>query len=328
MHKCVLQSIGFALAAAIATAAVHAQTGYPSKPITLIAAFAAGGESDLSARNLAQHVQKYLNNQPVVVMNRVGASGQIGSMATRSAPADGYTLLAARIASHAILPAMDSNTPYKWNDYTLISLLDLNPYVCVVPRDAPWKTMPELIDAMRKQPGKLNFSTSGVGTVQNLGVQYLFSVAGLPKDAAVGIHYKGGGEVTTSLLGGQVQFACNNLNTLLAHIKAGTFRALMVAMPERLKELPEVPTARELGWPEMEKIVGWTALVGPPGLPKEVQDKWAEVMQKLAADPDWLAGNARLSGIPSVRSAAQTESFMREQYEMYEKIAISLGVRQ
>jgi tripartite-type tricarboxylate transporter receptor subunit TctC len=291
-------------------------------------AFAAGGDSDLSGRNLAQHAQKYLNNQPLVVVNRVGASGQIGSMATRSAPADGYTLLAARIASHAILPAMDSKTPYKWNDFTLISLLDLNPYVCVVLRDAPWKTMPELLDAMRKEPGKLNFSTSGVGTVQNLGVQYLFSVAGLPKDAAVGIHYKGGGEVTTSLLGGQVQFACNNLNTLLAHIKAGTFRALMVAMPERLKDLPDVPTARELGWPEMEKIVGWTALVGPPGLPKEVQDKWAEVMQKLAVDPDWLAGNARLSGIPSVRSAAQTESFMREQYEMYEKIAISLGVRQ
>ena len=328
MRRLTLQSIGLALIAAIASAAVQAQSAYPAKPITLIAAFAAGGESDLSARNLAQHVQKYLNNQPVVVMNRVGASGQIGSMATRTAPADGYTLLAARIASHAILPAMDSKTPYKWNDFTLISLLDLNPFVCVVLRDAPWKTMPELLDAMRKEPGKLNFSTSGVGTVQNLGVQYLFSVAGLPKDAAVGIHYKGGGEVTTSLLGGQVQFACNNLNTLLAHIKAGTFRALMVAMPERLKDLPDVPTARELGWPEMEKIVGWTALVGPPGLPKEVQDKWAEVMQKLAVDPDWLAGNARLSGIPSVRSAAQTESFMREQYEMYEKIAISLGVRQ
>jgi len=159
-------------------------------------------------------------------------------------------------------------------------------------------------------------------------VQYLFSVAGLPKDAAVGIHYKGGGEVTTSLLGGQVQFACNNLTTIYSHIKAGVLRALITTTPERLKDLPDVPTARELGWPEMEKIVGWTALVGPPGLPKEVQDKWAEVMQKLAADPDWLAGNARLSSIPSVRSVAQTESFVREQYEMYEKIAISLGVRQ
>jgi len=328
MHRLALQSIGFALAAAIASSAVHAQSGYPVKPITLIVAFAAGGDSDLSGRNLAQHAQKYLNNQPLVVVNRVGASGQIGSMATRTAPADGYTLLAARIGSHAILPAMDSKTPYKWNDFTMISLLEFNPYVCVVPRDSPWKTMAELIDAMRRQPGRLNFSTSGIGTVQNLGVQYLFSVTGLPQDAAVGIHYKGGGEVTTSLLGGQVQFACNNLTTIYSHIKAGVLRALMTTTPERLKDLPEVPTARELGWEAMEKITGWTALIGPPGLPKEVTERWAEVMQKLAVDADWLAGNVRLAGIPAIRTAAETEQFMREQYELYEKIAISLGVRQ
>ena len=328
MYRLTLQSIGFALAAAIASAAVHAQSGYPAKPITLIVPFAAGGDSDLSGRNLAQHAQKYLNNQPFVVVNRVGASGQIGSMAARNAPADGYTLLAARIGSHAILPAMDAKTPYKWSDFTMISLLELNPFACVVPRDAPWKTMGDLIDAMRRQPGKLNFSTSGVGTVQNLGVQYLFSVTGLPQDAAVGIHYKGGGEVTTSLLGGQVQFACNNLTTIQPHIKAGVLRALMVTTPERLKELPEVPTSRELGWPEMEKITGWTALIGPPGLPHEVTERWAEVMQKLALDPDWLAGNARLAGIPAIRTAAETGQFMREQYELYEKIAISLGARQ
>lgn len=328
MQRLTLQSIGFALAAAIASAAVQAQTAYPVKPITLVVAFAAGGDSDLSGRNLAQHAPKFLNNQPMVVVNRVGASGQIGSMATRTAPADGYTLLAARIATHAILPAMESKTPYKWNEFTIISLLEQNPYVCVVPRDAPWKTLAELIDAMRKEPGKLNFSTSGIGTVQNLGVQYLFSVVGLPKDAAVGIHYKGGGEVTTSLLGGQVQFACNNLTTIYSHIKAGVLRALLVTTPERLKDLPDVPTSRELGWPAMEKITGWTALVGPPGMPKEVTERWAEVMQKLAADPDWLAGNVRLAGIPSIRSAAETEQFMREQYELYEKIATSLGVRQ
>lgn len=219
MKRLALKSLGFTLAMLSASFTLHAQTAYPTKPITLISPFAAGGDSDLSARNLAQHAQKYLNNQPIVVMNRVGASGQIGSMATRTAPADGYTMLTARIASHAILPAMDSKTPYKWNEFTIISLLEMNPYVCVVPRDSPWKTMPELIAAMRREPGKLNFSTSGVGTVQNLGVQYLFSVVGLPQTAAVGIHYKGGGEVTSSLLGGQVQFACNNLTTILSHIK-------------------------------------------------------------------------------------------------------------
>jgi tripartite-type tricarboxylate transporter receptor subunit TctC len=102
----------------------------------------------------------------------------------------------------------------------------------------------------------------------------------------------------------------------------------MVTTPERLKDLPGVPTSRELGWPEMEKITGWTALIGPPGLPKEVTERWAEVMRKLALDADWLAGNVKLAGIPAIRSPAETEQFMREQYELYEKIAISLGVRQ
>ena len=107
MRRLTLQLIGFALTAAIASVSVHAQSGYPAKPITLISAFAAGGDSDLSARNLAQHAQKYLNNQPIVVVNRVGASGQIGSMATRTAPADGYTLLAGNVKLAGI-PAIRS----------------------------------------------------------------------------------------------------------------------------------------------------------------------------------------------------------------------------
>lgn len=302
--------------------------GYPSKPVNFVVAFAAGGDSDLSGRNLAQHAAKYLGNQPIVVINRVGASGAIGSMAVRTAPADGYTLLVARIATHAIVPAMDPKTPYKWNEFTMLSLLELNPFVCVVKAESPFKNMHALAATIRNEPGKLNFSTSGIGTIQNLGPQYFFSLLGLSKDAAVGIHYKGGGEVTTSLLGGQVHFACNNLTTLLSHIKSGTLRALMTTTPERLKELPDVPTARELGWPEMEKITGWSALMGPPGLPKEATDKWAEVLAKIAHDPEWLAGNAKLGGIPSIRSPSETEAFVRDQYELYERLAILIGMRQ
>ena len=123
MKRLALHVSGFTLALLFVSFAVQAQTAYPTKPITLVSAFAAGGDSDLSARNLAQHAQKYLNNQAIVVLNRVGASGQIGSMAVHNAPADGYTLLAARIATHAILPAMDTKTPYKWGDFTIISLL-------------------------------------------------------------------------------------------------------------------------------------------------------------------------------------------------------------
>src|SRR4051812_25488486 len=116
-------------AAGAFSARVMAQT-YPSKPITFVIPFAAGGDSDLSGRNVALHVQKYLNNQPVVSVNRVGASGAIATMAVRNAPADGYTLLVARIATHAIVPALDSKAPYKWNEFTMLSLIELNPYIC------------------------------------------------------------------------------------------------------------------------------------------------------------------------------------------------------
>lgn len=317
------------LAIALAFASMQAiAQAYPSKPINLIVAFAAGGDSDLSGRNLAQHAGKYLNHQPIVVVNRVGASGSIGSMSVRTAPADGYTLLVARIATHAILPAIDTKTPYKWNEFTMLSLLELNPYVCVVQGGSPFRNMYALAATIRNEPGKLNFSTSGIGTIQNLGPQYLFTLLGLSKDAAVGIHYKGGGEVTTSLLGGQVHFACNNLTTILSHIKSGALRALMTTTPERLKELPDVPSARELGWPEMEKITGWSALMGPPGMPREVTDKWAETLAKIAQDADWLSGNAKLGGIPSIRSPSETEVFVREQYELYERLATLLGIRQ
>jgi tripartite-type tricarboxylate transporter receptor subunit TctC len=317
-----------ALVAALALAWPQAfAQGYPSKPITFVIPFAAGGDSDLSGRNVGQHASKYLNNQPIVPVNRTGASGVIGAMAVKNAPADGYTLLVARIATHAIVPALDSKVPYKWDDWTMLSLIELNPYVCFVKGDSPYRTAAELIDAIRANPGKLNFSTAGVGTSQNMAAQYLMTLAGLTKDHAVGIHYKGGGEVTTAVLGGQVQFACNNAPTVIPQVKAGALRALFVT-PERLAELPDVPSAREAGYPDMGKIVGWTALMGPPGMPKEVVDKWVDVFARLAKDPDWQSGNARIGGIAAIRSPADTERFVREQYELYDKLVGSLGIRQ
>jgi tripartite-type tricarboxylate transporter receptor subunit TctC len=301
-----------AVFAALGLTSIVAAGQYPSKPITFIAPAGAGGDADLSGRNLAQHAQKFLNNQPILVVNRSGASTAIGSMAVRTAAPDGYTLLIARVASHAIVPAVDTKAPYKWNEFTILSLLELNPYVCAVKGDSPIKSMRELVEQMSKNPGKLNFATSGIGTIQNFGPQYLFTLAGLTKDHAVGIHYKSGGEVTTALLGGQVQFACNNLTTLLAHFKSGALRALMVTTPQRLTDLPDVPTSRELGWPDMERITGWSALMGPPGMAKEASDKWTAALGKLASDPDWLAGNARIGGIPAIRSPAETEKFVRE----------------
>jgi tripartite-type tricarboxylate transporter receptor subunit TctC len=322
-----LLALFISLCAAGALSSPARAQSYPSKPITFLIPFAAGGDSDLSGRNVALHAQKYLNNQPIVSVNRVGASGAIATMAVRNAPADGYTLLVARIATHAIVPALDSKAPYKWNEFTMLSLIELNPYICFVKSEAPYKTAAELIGAIKANPGKLNFSTAGVGTSQNMTTQYWMTVAGLTKDHAVGIHYKGGGEVTTSVLGNQVQFACNNAPTVIPQIKAGTVRGLMV-MPERLPEIPDVPSAREAGFADMEKTVGWTALMGPPGMAKEAVDKWVDVFARLAKDPDWIAGNARLGGIAAIRSPAETEKYVREQFELYDKLVTTLGIRQ
>jgi tripartite-type tricarboxylate transporter receptor subunit TctC len=304
---------------------VHAQ--YPARPINLVVPFTAGSDADLAARNLAQHAPRYLNGQTIVVLNQPGASGAIGTQAVKNAPPDGYTLLVARIATHAILPAMESKLQYKWNEFTMLSLIELNPYICFVKGDSPFRSAADLIGEIRKNPGKLNFSTAGVSTSQNMAAQYLMTLAGLTKDHAVGIHYKGGGEVTAAVLGGQVNFACNNAPTVIPQVKAGALRGLFVT-PSRLAELPDVPSASDAGFPDMNKIVGWTALMGPSGLPKEVVDKWTEVFQRLAKDPDWQQGNARIGGIAAIRSQKESEQFVREQYELYDKLVTALGIRQ
>lgn len=301
----------------------HAQ--YPARPVQLVVPFTAGSDADLAARNLAQHAPRYLGGQTIVVLNQPGASGAIGSQAVLTAAPDGYTLLLARIASHVILPAAEPKTPYRWNDFTQLSLLELNPYVCAVRKHAPYQTMKALVEAIRQKPGELNFATVGAGTIQHFGPQYLFSLLGLPKDVALGIPYKGSGDLTTALVAGQVDFACSNLGALLGQIRSGSVRALMTTTREPLKELPGVPTARSLGWPQMESLAAWSALAGPRGLPREVIERWSQAMSALSRDAGWLAGNEKLGGIPAVRSPAQTEDFVREQFELYESLAARLG---
>lgn len=327
MHHVKAAVVAVCSAAVLAAAPVQAQQ-YPTKPIQFVIPFAAGGDSDLSGRNVAQVAPKYLGGKTnIIPVNRVGASGAIGTSYVKAALPDGYTLLVARIATHAILPAIDSKLNYKWDEFTMLSLIEMNPSICFVRAESPYRSAQDLMEAIRKQPGKLNFSTAGAGTVQNMAPQYWMTLAKLTKDHAVGIHYKGGGEVTTAVMGGQVDFACNNATTLVPHIKSGRIRGLM-ASPDRITEAPGVPSAREAGFPDMEKLVGWTALMGPAGMPKPVVDRWAQVFQQLAKDPDWQTGNARIGGVPAIRSPAESYAFVKEQYELYYGLATSLGIRQ
>ena len=185
----------FFAAAALASLALAggpaAAQNYPNKPVTLVVPFSAGGDADQAARNLAVTAQAVLG-QPIVVLNKAGANGAIGSIAVKEAAPDGYTLLLARVGSQSLLPALrKDDLKYKWNDFTFIGLLELNPVVCVVHPDSAYKTFGDLTQAIRKNPGKLNYSNSGPATVQNLAPQLLFYKMDMKPDAATGHQLQG-----------------------------------------------------------------------------------------------------------------------------------------
>lgn len=298
---------------------------YPEHPVSLIIPFSAGGDADVAARSLAAVAQRTLG-QPLVPMNRAGASGAIGSVSVRNAKPDGYTLLLARVGSQAVLPALQADLGYKWNDFSFLGLLELNPFVCVVRADSPMKSLKDLVDALKARPGKLNYSTSGPATILNFGPQLLFDVLKLGKDAAVQVAYKGGGEAALAILSGDVDFGCGNLTSMIGNLKGGKLRALVTTTPDRLKDLPDVPTAREAGYPQLEAIVGWSALYGPPGMPKELVDRWVATLAAAAKDPQWIAATEASGSVPRVLAPADTEKFVADQYAVYARLGKQLQI--
>ncbi|GAP37484.1 tripartite tricarboxylate transporter substrate binding protein [Piscinibacter sakaiensis] len=313
------------VAAQPAGAAAEAGSAYPTQPVSLIVPFSPGGDADVAARALVLGTQRALG-QPLLPINRAGASGAIGSLAVKQARPDGYTLLLARVGSQVVLPALQPTLAYKWNDFTLLGLLELNPVVCVTRAESPLRTLKDLTDALKARPGKLNYSTSGAGTILNFGPQLLFDQLKLGKDAAVQIAYKGGGEAAMAVIAGDVDFSCGNLTSVIGNIKGGRLRALVTTTPERLKDLPEVPTARESGYPQLEAIVGWSALYGPPGMPRALVDRWTALLAGAAADPQWQAATEKAGSIPRVLGPAETEAFIAAQFAVYERLGRQLQI--
>jgi tripartite-type tricarboxylate transporter receptor subunit TctC len=318
------------LGALLAVGTLAPRTGwcddYPSRPITLVVPYGPGGNGDLSARALSQALDHdKLVAQPVVVENRDGAGGMIGTQYVKNAQKDGYTLLLARIGSQVVAPALDPNTPYKWNDLTPIGLLEIDPYVCVVKADSPYKTFNDVLAAVKANPGKMSFATSS-----NMDASVVFPVkafldVGLPANAAIKVPYKGGGATVAPVLGGTVDFACNGIAPYFGSIKGGTLRALIVSTPSRLPEMPDVPTAAELGLKDLEMVSGWNALYAPPGVPAHVVKYWAAVLEKVKDSPYWLALAKKRGTVPSVMSPAKTHEFVREQYEAYHSLSSYIG---
>jgi len=310
---------------AVLALAPAARAQYPNKPILVVAAFSAGGDSDLAARNLTAVMPKY-TGQNGVVLNKVGASGAIGSEYVKKASPDGYTLLLARVGSQATLPALKPDLAYKWNDFTFLGLLELNPYVCAVRADSPYKTFGDLVEGIKKNPGRLKYSTAGVGTIHEMGPQMLFEILKLGKDGGIQIPYKGGGDATVALLSGEVDLNCTNLGTALAFIKSGQLRALMTTTPERYKEIPNVPTAKEVGYPQLERIIGWSALYGPPGMEPKLVAYWSDVLRKVARDPQWTGATEKIGSVPRILPPDETARFVKEQFETYDRLGKAIGL--
>ncbi len=309
--------------AVVAFAAAAQQ--YPTRPLLIVAPFGAGGDSDIAARNLGAVIPKYLK-QNVVVLNKVGASGAIGSEHVKNAAPDGYTMLLARVGSQATLPALKPDLSYKWNDFSFLGILELNPYVCAVVADSPYKTFGDLVEGIRKNPGKLKYSTAGVGTIHEMGPQLLFDAQKLGKDAGNQIPYKSGGEAATALLGRHVDFSCSNIGTVLSFIKNKQMRALLTTTPERFKDIPDVPTAKEAGYPALERIIGWSALYGPPKMDKKMIAIWGDTLQKVGKDSQWIGATERVGSVPHIKSPEDTAQYVKEQYETYYKLGKSLGI--
>jgi tripartite-type tricarboxylate transporter receptor subunit TctC len=299
---------------------------YPSRPVTLVVGFGAGGATDLGARLLSTHGQRYLR-QPIVVENRVGASGVVGTDLVRRARADGYTMLMSRGAPATISPALEPRTtPYRWDEFSIVGLSDVNALCVCVKADAPWRTAADLLGAIRARPGTLNYSSSGPLSLIGLASKMFLWAGGLPVDAAVEIPFRSGAETLTAVIAGQVQFASFNMSEAAPGLNAGTMRAIMVTVPDTFPGVAGVQTAKEAGLPVLENLVGWNAVVGPPGLPDEVVARWSAVLAALKDDAEWNAGHARIGNIPRVLGREETTAFMRSQYELYVKLGREAGI--
>jgi tripartite-type tricarboxylate transporter receptor subunit TctC len=316
---------GLALLAGFAASCAYAQP-YPAKPVTIVSPYSAGGNADLAARSLAAAAAKPLG-QSVVVVNRTGAGGIVGSQFVVDAPPDGYTLLLARVGSQAVAPALDPATTYKWDSFTFLGTLETDPYVCVVQAKSPIKTFQDLINAARAQPGKLSYASTGNADASVVFPVKMFLNSGLKHDAAVKIPYKGAGDTVGAVLGGHVDFACNGISPYTAGMRSGDLRGLVVSTKARVAEVPDVPTAAEVGMADLESVSGWSALYGPPNLPKDVVDKWAAVLRAVRDDPDWVTQVKRRGSIPSVLTPEETRRFVEAQYKSYRSLSSQLSVK-
>lgn len=300
-----------------------AQGDYPgSKVVTIIVPFAAGGTTDLLGRILADRLGARLGGK-FIVENRPGAGGNTGVAAAARAPADGYTLTMGTVSSHAINPGVYAKMPYDHiKDFAPISQVASVPNILMVNIDLPAKTVPELIDLLKKNPGKYSFGSSGAGTSTHMAAE-LFKVSTGTDMAHV--PYRSSGQVTQDLLSGQIQVSFDNITIAWPHVQAGKIRALATATPKRLDVAPDLPALSEFipGY----DASSWHGFFAPSGVPKEIVAKLSAETQAIMREPAVIEQLKKLGVDPVGSSQEQFAAHIASETKRWGEVAQKANVK-
>ena len=292
---------------------------FPTKPVNLLIGYAAGGSTDLSARALAAEASKILN-QPVICNNQVGAAGTLVLGRVKGEKTDGYTIYNAPTANFCRIPHLQA-VPYDpLKDFSFIMQYGLYQYGILVRSDAPWKTLEELIDYAKKNPNKIKYGTSGLGTGQHLAMEYLAIKLGIKWDH---VPFPGGAQVVAALLGGHVQ-AISQTTEWKEQALAGKFRLLAVPTPQRLKAFPEVPTLIEKGY--SFAVHSTLAFMGPAGMPPAAVDKLDKAFAEAMKSKIFLDVMDKFDMPPAYLGSEALTKFVQKDYQETGELIKTLGI--
>jgi tripartite-type tricarboxylate transporter receptor subunit TctC len=319
-----LHTFALLLSLATATSGAWAQTWPAAKPIRLVIPFPAGGATDIIGRQVAQKLSVALGQQ-VVVDNKPGAGGAIGSDLVAKAPADGYTLLMATSSTHSIGPVLNPKMPYDAvKDFAPVSHIANAPSVLVVGQSFPANSARELIDLVKRNPGKYNFGSSGIGTYPHLSAEmFKWRAGGL---FAVHIPYRGTGLVITDLVAGQIAFLMDSIVSAQTHIRSGKVKPLAVSGTKRSATLPNVPTLKEVGVPGME-FGNWFGMFAPAGTAPEVVSRLNRELNAMLKAADFVEGLDKVGAEPAGGTPEQFAKTYRDESEGWKALILRAGIK-
>ncbi len=317
----------FAIIASVALAAIGPSQAlaqaYPTKPVRLVVPFPPGGSTDIVARIVAQKLGERIG-QPMLVENRGGAGGTIGTDAVAKAAPDGYVLGFASTSTHAVAPAVYAKLPYDpIKDFAPISLVAVTPYLLVVNPKVPVNSLKEFVAYVKPRPGKFNYASAGTGSTTHLAMEMLKSAAGL---FILHIPYNGNGPAGTAVIAGDVEFLFGSLPAVLPHAKSGRVRALAVGTPKRSPSLPDVPTVAESGFPGFDASL-WLAVMAPAGTPAPVIDRLNKEIVAVVRSPDAADALNKAGAEPITSTPAELANMVKVGIQKYAAAVKRAGVK-